>query len=126
MTRQELIRKTHQRREEVGITLENLAKLSGLGIRTLNRLFAGEDVKFSTIEKVTNFLGLDFSGNEVMNLEELKNHRAYQKALLMVSLVQSTSSLEKQGLDKPVLADMIEECKLEFLDGKYKKQLWVT
>ena len=126
MTRQELIRKIHQRREEVGITLENLAKLSGLGIRTLNRLFAGEDVKFSTIEKVTNFLGLDFSGNEVMSLEELKNHRAYQKALFMVSLVQSTSALEKQGLDKSVLDDMIEEFQVEFLEGAYRKNLWVA
>jgi transcriptional regulator with XRE-family HTH domain len=85
MTRQELIRKIHQRREQVGITLENLAKLSGLGIRTLNRLFAGEDVKFSTIEKVTNFF-----------------------------------------LDKSVLDTMIEEFQLEFLEGEYRKNLWVA
>ncbi len=126
MTRQELINIIQHRRKQVGITLENLAKLSGLGIRTLNRLFAGEDVKFSTIEKVTNFLGLDFAGREVMSLEELKNHRAYQKALFMVSLVQSTSALEKQGLDKDTLDNMIEKLKIEFLEGEYRKQLWVA
>ena len=65
MTRAELIKKVQKRKEELGISIENLAKLSHIGVRTTNRFFAGEDVKLSTIETVINFLGLDFAGNEI-------------------------------------------------------------
>lgn len=47
-----------------------------------------------------NILGLDFAGNEVIDINTLKHNRAKEKALYLVSLVQDTSSLEKQGLDK--------------------------
>ena len=99
MTRQDLLHKVELRKAEVGITLENLAKLSHNGVRTVNRFFAGEDVKLSTVEKITNILGLDFAGNETISLGELKKQRAKEKALFMASLVQSTSALEMQGLD---------------------------
>ena len=51
MTRQELVQRVEIRKSQIGITIENLAKLSHNGVRTVNRFFAGEDVKLSTIEK---------------------------------------------------------------------------
>ena len=96
MTRLELIQKIENRKKQINISIENLAKLTHLCIRTVNRFFAGEDVKLSTIEKITNLLGLDFAGNEVIPLKELEK----QRALFMASLVQSTSALEVQGLKK--------------------------
>lgn len=95
-------------------------------MRTLNRFFAGEDVKLSTVESITNVLGLDFAGNEVISLSELEKNRAYQKALFMVSLVQGTSALEMQGLDKEVVETMIRTFEKAFLDGEYKHRLWVA
>jgi len=59
MTKQELIKKITHRKNQIGISIENLAKLSKLGIRTVNRFFAGEDVKLSTVESLTNLLGLN-------------------------------------------------------------------
>ena len=53
MTRLELIQKIQNRKKQINISIENLAKLSNLGVRTVNRFFAGDDVKFSTIEKIT-------------------------------------------------------------------------
>ncbi|MDN5096858.1 helix-turn-helix domain-containing protein [Aliarcobacter butzleri] len=103
MTRLELIQKIENRKKQINISIENLAKLSHLGIRTVNRFFAGENVKLSTIEKITNLLGLDFAGNEVIPLKELEKQRAKEKALFMVSLVQSTSALEVQGLEEDSL-----------------------
>ena len=70
MTRLELIQKIQNRKKQINISIENLAKLSNLGVRTVNRFFAGDDVKFSTIEKITNLLGLDFAGNEVIPLNQ--------------------------------------------------------
>ena len=64
MKRIELINQIIAGKEKIGITVENLAKLSDVDARTINRLLKNEDVKLSTIEHVTNFLGLDFAGNE--------------------------------------------------------------
>ena len=126
MTRLELIQKIQNRKKQINISIENLAKLSNLGVRTVNRFFAGDDVKFSTIEKITNLLGLDFAGNEVIPLNQLQKQRAKEKALFMASLVQSTSTLEFQGLEKDSLDKIIHKFEKEFLQGQYKNRLWVA
>ena len=126
MTRQDLLNKVEQRKAEVGITLENLAKLSHNGVRTVHRFFAGEDVKLSTIEKITNTLGLDFAGNETLSLKELNKQRAKEKALFMASLVQSTSALEMQGLEVDGVDKLIHKFEKAFLVGEYKNRLWVA
>jgi transcriptional regulator with XRE-family HTH domain len=126
MTRLELINKIKHRKQELNITIENLALLSGIGIRTLNRFFAGDDVKLSTVEKITSLLGLDFAGNEIVSLDNLKEQRAREKAIFMASLVQSTSALEKQGLEQSSLDKIIHKFEQEFLSGQYQDRLWVA
>ncbi len=126
MTRLELIQKIENRKKQININIENLAKLSHLGVRTVNRFFAGDDVKLSTIERITNLLGLDFAGNEVVPLKELEKQRAKEKALFMASLVQSTSALEIQGLEKDSLNKIIDKFEKEFLKGQYKNRLWIA
>ncbi|WP_323586115.1 helix-turn-helix domain-containing protein [Aliarcobacter butzleri] len=126
MTRLELIQKIENRKKQINISIENLAKLSNLGVRTVNRFFAGEDVKLSTIERITNLLGLDFAGNEVIPLNQLQKQRAKEKALFMASLVQSTSALEVQGLEEDSLKKIIDKFEKEFLEGQYKNRLWVA
>lgn len=126
MTRLELIQKIENRKRQININIENLAKLSNLGVRTVNRFFAGDDVKLSTIERITNLLGLDFAGNEVVPLTQLQKQRAKEKALFMASLVQSTSALEVQGLEEDSLNKIIDKFEKEFLEGQYKNRLWVA
>ncbi len=126
MTRIDLIDKIQKRKKQLNISIENLAKISGIGIRTLNRFFAGDDVKLSTIEKITNKLGLDFAGNEILSLEKLKEQRAKEKAIFMASLVQSTSALEMQGLEKNSIDNIIHQFEQEFLKGQYQDRLWVA
>ncbi len=126
MTHLELIAKIEARRKKLNITIVNLSKLSGLGTRTVNRFLAGEDVKLSTVEQITNLLGLDFAGNEMVTLKELQKKRAKEKALFMVSLVQGTSSLEMQGLEKNSIDTMLKNMEKEFLIGNYRDKLWVA
>ena len=126
MTRLQLVQKIKKRKNQIGITIENLSTLSNVGTRTLNRFFAGDDVKLSTVEKITNVLGLDFAGNEIVDTKTLKQKRAKEKALYIISLVQDTSSLEKQGLEQEVLDTFIKEVKKEFLEGGYQKNLWAS
>ncbi len=122
----ELINQIITRKEQLGITVENLARLSGVGVRTINRLLKNEDVKLSTVEHVTNFLGLDFAGNEQMSLDILKKQRAHKKALFLASIVQGTSALEMQGLEDDSLNSIIASYEKEFLSGSYKDTLWVA
>lgn len=124
MTRFELLQKVKNKREKVGITVDNLSKLSNVGAKTIMRFFAGDDVKLSTVEKVTNVLGLDFAGNEIIDAKTLREKRAEEKAKYIVSLVQDTSALEMQGLESNAIKNLIEETKQQFLTGKYKKNLW--
>jgi transcriptional regulator with XRE-family HTH domain len=126
MKRLELINKIIIRKKELNITVENFAKLSGVGVRTINRLLKNEDVKLSTIESVTNFLGLDFAGNESIPLKELKKQRAKEKALFLASIIQGTSALEMQGLDDDSLNSIIANYENEFLNGSYQDTLWVA
>lgn len=126
MTKLELIQKIENRKKQINISIENLAKLSNLGVRTVNRFFAGDDVKLSTIERITNLLGLDFAGNEVISIKELQKKRAKEKAIFLASLVQSTSTLEIQGLEEDSLNKIISKFEKELLSGQYKNRLWVA
>jgi predicted transcriptional regulator len=90
MTRIDLIDKIIIRKKELKINNSDLARLSNVGNRTISRFLNAEDVKLSTVEKVTNLLGLDFTGNEVIDIKTIKEKRATQKALYIVGLVQDT------------------------------------
>ena len=115
MNREYLLKKIKNRKSQMNMTIDNIAKLSKLGNRTVVRFFGGEDVKLSTLEKITNVLGLDFAGNEMVDIDILREQRAKERALYIVSLVQDTSALEMQGLEKR-----------EFLYGAYQKNLWAS
>ena len=126
MTRLELLQKIKDRRKEIGITIDNLSSISQLGTKTVSRFFTGADVKLSTVERITQVLGLDLAGNEVINIKALKEKRAEEKALYIVSLVQDTSALEMQGLESNEIKSLIEDTKKQFLTGKYKNTLWIN
>ena len=126
MKRLQVLEKVKQRKEAIGLTIDNISKLSHLGNRTVTRFFAGEDVKLNTFEKITDIMGLDFAGNETVNIETLEEQRAKERAMYIVSLVQDTSALEMQGLESAALQSLIEDTKEQFLTGEYQKNLWAS
>jgi len=126
MKRLHVLERVKTRKEQIGLTLDNISKLSHLGNRTVTRFFSGEDVKLSTLEKITNIMGLDFAGNELVDIETLKEQRAKEKAIYIVSLVQDTSALEMQGLEDEAIQSLIEDTKEQFLTGEYQKNLWAS
>ena len=126
MKRLHVLERVKTRKEQIGLTLDNISKLSHLGNRTVTRFFSGEDVKLSTLEKITTMMGLDFAGNETVNIETLKDQRAKEKAMYIVSLVQDTSALEMQGLEDEALQSLIQDTKEQFLTGAYQKNLWAS
>lgn len=126
MKRIHVLERVKTRKEEIGLTLDNISKLSHLGNRTVTRFFSGEDVKLSTLEKITNIMGLDFAGNETIDIDTLRDTRAREKAIYIVSLVQDTSALEMQGLESKEIKLLIEDTKEQFLTGEYQKNLWAS
>jgi hypothetical protein len=71
-------------------------------------------------------MGLDFAGNDTTDLKTLRETRAKEKALYIVSLVQDTSALEMQGLESDALQSLIQDTKEQFLTGAYQKNLWAS
>lgn len=56
----ELIQVIKERREMLQVTQETLASLSGVGLRTLRQFESGKgNPTLSTLQKLTNALGLD-------------------------------------------------------------------
>ena len=124
MQKKDLVKRIQARRQVLNITLRKLAILSNVSYRTLTRFLAGGDIKLSNIEKITQLLGLDFAGNEEVSIQILKEKRAEARALYIVGLVQDTSSLEMQGLNKEAIDDMLRKTKEQFLNGEYQDKLW--
>ncbi len=57
---QELIDKIKERRENLRVNQENLAKLSGVGLRTLKQFESGKgNPTLRTIQKLADVLGLE-------------------------------------------------------------------
>ncbi len=56
----ELIQALKKRREELGVTQEHLADLSGVGLRTLKSLESGKsNPTFETLSKLARVLGME-------------------------------------------------------------------
>lgn len=125
MNHQNLLKSVHSRKKAVSITIKNLATLSGLSRTTVARFLEGQNSTITTIKKITSLLGLDSEGNEIISANELRERRAKEKAIYMVSLVQDTCSLERQGLENEQLNVLIEQAKEMFLN-QYSKNLWAS
>ena len=57
----QLVETIKKRKEELGLTIDKMSAESGVGIRTINRILAGEDVRYSSIESLLRSLNLYLS-----------------------------------------------------------------
>jgi hypothetical protein len=123
MQNKNFLDKVKLRLESLEISLSDISKLIDVPMIDINNFFNGKIDK-NISNKITNLLGLDDFGNELIDLKTLKEKRAKQQAIYIVSLVQDSASLEMQGLDKEDLDSLIEETKQQFLTGEYQDKLW--
>lgn len=120
------INKIRLRQEALQISFDDISVLTGIQVEEVKSFFHADNINAESIEKITNLLGLDSFGNEITDIQTLREKRAEEKALYIVSLVQDTSSLEMQGLESNELQTLIEETKKQFLTGEHKALLWKT
>jgi len=58
----EIIKSLKKRREELGVTQEHLAELSGVGLRTLKSLEGGKsNPTFETLNKLAEVMGMELN-----------------------------------------------------------------
>lgn len=57
----QLVDTIKERKQELGFTIERLSSESGVGTRTINRILAGNDVRYSSIESLLKSLNLSMT-----------------------------------------------------------------
>ena len=57
----QLIDSIKQRKQELGLTIENMSTEPGVGTRTINGILAGKDFRYSSIESLLSSLNLSIA-----------------------------------------------------------------
>jgi predicted transcriptional regulator len=118
------VRKLSDRRENLGISQNMLAKMTGVSLPTVQRLFTGnKNTSLDTVSKIANALGLSLGFSNAKREEEVIAERARMKAKQLAKMVQGTSALESQGLDKDALESIENKILHQLLKGS-RSQLW--
>lgn len=121
-----IISKIKIRKEQLGLTNYNISKLLQLDIKIISSLFNGKKIEPQIAKSITNLLGLDIYGNNILDSNIVIEQRAEEKAKYIIWLVQDTSALENQGIIKNDIKKLIAITKNDFLYGEYRKNLWVS
>jgi transcriptional regulator with XRE-family HTH domain len=113
-----------QRRRDLGLGYDQLSKRCGVSRPTLQRILSGRQAaSFSNILAIAECLGLALRFDSEVATPELKREQAERKAKKLVALVQGTSGLEGQAVDRETIESMIEQTTHELLAGS-KRRLW--
>jgi len=113
-------------RETLGMTQEQLGKMVGRSLRSIQQIESGEaNPKISTLFKIANALNTELKITLIprKNLVELLDEKAYKKAKQLVKLSKTSSSLEIQTPSEEEIEVQIEKLKREILDKK-RDSLW--
>ena len=97
----QLLRRLNQRRIDLGMTYSALAKRSGLGMRTVQRVLAGDEraANLHTVLAIASAL----EARRLVEGEDINSVRfrqAKRKAVRLVQMAQGTSALEAQAVDE--------------------------
>jgi transcriptional regulator with XRE-family HTH domain len=122
------------RRRELGMSYRVLAQRSGVSLPVVQRLLSGriQSPSFRNVMAVAQALGeglprvlpdgsctFDFG----VSAQKLREQQAEQKARGLVGMVQGTSALEAQAVNKTVYHTMVERTCHELLAGS-NQRLW--
>lgn len=124
MTRIEsLFERLRQRRHELGIPLNVISHKTGVSTSTVKRVLAGEmAASFSTVARIADVLGVDLQ-IKARSVDHMIVKQARGEAKRLVKMVQGTSALEAQAVDKNALRRMEAGTLHELLNGPRSK-IW--
>jgi len=116
-----------QRRRELGMTYPALAMRSGVPESTVKRVLGGGlgAASFDKVAAITEAMGMTLEFTPVEDAFTYRQRQARAKARRLVSLVQGSSGLEAQGVDRAELDRMTARTEAELLEGP-RRRLWGT
>lgn len=117
------LRRLQRRRHQLGMPYEILAKRSGVSVPTLKRMLSGHDTSISSVCAVAAAMGLEMRLHSQVSALQMQETQARSKAKELVAMVQGTSGLEGQAVDKEKLDEMIRRTVHELMAGS-KQRLW--
>src|SRR6266404_4675933 len=106
----EFLEQLRQRREQLGMPLAVLAAKAGVPMQTLHRILHGQaSAHFNKVLAVAQALEVVLSARNSVKAREVRKRQARAKAKRLVGMVQGTSALEGQALDRDTLEEMTEQ-----------------
>lgn len=119
-----LARRLNERRERLGLSCSAVAKRTGLSLRSVQRIMAGEESepKFKSIAAIADVVGMAIQFAEE-DVHAVRRRQAEQMASRIVAMVQGTSALEAQGVSTSAIQDLREQTINELLGGS-NRRLW--
>ena len=125
VTVQTLSQRLNERREDLGMSCAVLSRLTGLSLRTVQRVLSGTEIDpgFATVAAIAKALGASLRLDEEQDINAVRLRQAERKAERLVSLVRGTSALEAQPVDKETAKSFRDRTVKELLSGSNRK-LW--
>jgi transcriptional regulator with XRE-family HTH domain len=114
------------RRKRLGMSYAVLAARSGVSPRSVVRILSGRDphASWHNTLAIAQALGMSVILKETTRIEDMLERQAREKSEEIMNMVQGTSGLEGQGLDKKrVLERMKRQTVHELLAGS-RRTLW--
>lgn len=121
-----LIATLNARRKELDISQERLARMIGVSLPTVQRVFAQSPqhkVSLNTLENMATAMGMTLQVRPSIPASELLLEQAHKRARELAQLVQGNSALEKQGLSEEGIGALESQIFLDLVKGPHS-HLW--
>lgn len=120
-----LAHRLNQRREDLGMSCAVLAQVTGLSLRTVQRVLSGDehDPGIRTVTALAQAMGISLELRDEVDLNTFRLRRAQRKADQLVGMVRATSALEAQAVHGDAAKALHDRTVRDLLAGSNRK-LW--
>ena len=112
------------RRRELGMSIEVLAKRSGVSVATVKRVLHNHGgSRFDAVQAIAHALGEKVAFEEAVDADTMLEQQARKKAEQLVGITQGTCALEGQGVSEQLGQSVVRQTVHRLLAGSRGK-LW--
>lgn len=113
------------RRQALGMSYGDLARLSHVSLATINRFFKGTHPKisFDTVLRMADILDMSILPTPIKTIHDIKVRQSDQLAEQIMAGVSAASALESQNINAPDRKNLKKEIAARLLSGS-PRHLW--
>lgn len=125
MPHSEILARIQKRKQDLEISVSDLARRSGVSRATVIRILGGQDHEFSfaNLQAILLALGISLDLTEIP-AEQFRDQIATAKAKRLVALTQGNVALESQAVPRVSAQSHLEEAKARIASSNRK--LWAS